>query len=156
MVRASAKARFFPGRQDANDLMYFADLAREGSFCLLNEPLVRYRQSQVTMSRQRGVVTRGWENLFIWASQREDEGHPGLLPAVRERLLESVTTAKYRRDWAKYWELRSFALAHWPSEIPIPSGLSERIGPPALYRLRDAWDHWLGRGTSARAKSANC
>lgn len=147
LFRRDVKTRFFVEGPPSDDLMFFTDLVDEGSLCLVNEPLVEYRKHAGAMTQQPGVATRGWSALFRWANAKTPERCAETSRQLWQRLIESMAIAKYRRDWPRYWELRQFADERWPAGEPRPPELGERILPPLVYQVKDAFDRVFGEGS---------
>jgi glycosyltransferase involved in cell wall biosynthesis len=146
MVRRTARARFpeWAPAGHADDYIYFNDLAHEGRWVVLDEPLVGYRQHSSSATCRPDIAVHGWANLFRWAEAKPPETAARLSTKVFEVLLHTLQIAKWRRDWERYWMLREIALKRWNRAEPPPASLRERILPRFIYRLRDAWDQLVG------------
>ena len=148
IVRRSSPARFAEWTRDGEDLLYFADLSRLGSFLYLPEPLVRYRKHTASQSADPSNIVRNRASCLQWLDMNSAGLSPAEIEALRMLLLEDLVDRmrvfKWQRAWDRYWPIRRFLEDHL-GDRPGPADLRERIWPPVVYRFKDRFDRWTAR-----------
>lgn len=145
MVRRDVRARFALWTRDGEDLLYFADVTREGSVCYVPEPLAVYRKHGAGQSASPMNIVRNRQSCLEWLSRSEiQQGEVDRITRVLlDDLLSRMQMAKWKRMWPHYWALRDF-LGSRP-EVAASPLLRERIWPRALYSAWDTVVTLLGR-----------
>jgi glycosyltransferase involved in cell wall biosynthesis len=149
LVRRASAARFCEWTRDGEDLLYFADLSLLGRFVFVPEHLARYRKHDASQSSSPWNIVRNRESCLRWLDLRADVLPAAVRSHVRQVLIddmvERLAIFKWRRQWNRYWPVRSFLEAQPEYAESKPNELRERIWPPAAYRVKDYLDRRFGR-----------
>jgi glycosyltransferase involved in cell wall biosynthesis len=141
LVRRQTAVAFREWARWSQDIVFFADLLRSGAvFGYVDEPLVGYRVHEGSVNREAGSQVGGLALQWRWIAEAFASE-----PAERRRLeqdllgkvIRAMTLAKWSRDWRAYWQWRAWLIGNWPSDLPRPASLDERIYPRLFYALRD-------------------
>jgi glycosyltransferase involved in cell wall biosynthesis len=144
MIRRDVRVRFLPWRIISIDMIYFAELSRQGCFACVPDPLVGYRKHPCAMTNQSGNWVRSVECRLRWIEESSE-----LDPDSRERLkrqlfvsvVDQIRTARWNRDWSRYWALRDYLKRAWPWPAEgLPAVMRERIYLRGIYYLKDVVD----------------
>ena len=123
------------------DIIFFGDLLRAGiQFGYIDKALVGHRLHAVSANRKVGSQACGLSVQWRWvletfASQPDEQRR--LQNDLLAKVINAMSRARSSRDWRRYWEWRNWLADHWPSELPRPESLDERIYSPVLYELKD-------------------
>jgi glycosyltransferase involved in cell wall biosynthesis len=142
LVPAGLPVRFVEwAGNDSEDAIYFNELAALGPVQCVPEPLTQYRRHEASAQAKGHAAgqAHGYENLLRWATAREPAA-PGTLVRLFRTLAEVAVVARWKRNWAQYRMLRGFCDRHWPTDVPRPAVLTERVWPKLVYQLKDAVD----------------
>lgn len=146
VIPAGTPVRYPEWARNDEDAIFFNEVSELGPVRCVPEVLAAYRRhptsAQATQART-GNELAGCQNLLRWAKEREAL-HPGTVRRLLHTLAGVLVNVRWRRNWRWYWKLRGFCDAHWPADVPKPPVLSERVWPPAAYRLKDALDRLRG------------
>lgn len=125
----------------SEDIIFFADLLRLGcQFGYVDERLAGYRVHADAANSQSGSQVQGLSFQWRWiheALAAQPEEQLRLQTNILAKAGDAMSLAKWARNWPRYWEWRNWLTEHWPSHIPRPEVLHERIYPSAAYRLKD-------------------
>lgn len=140
VVRAGFGVRFpeWAGSHD-EDAIFFNDVAHLGPVRCVAEPLMRYRKHPTSAQARTAARPLGCENLRRWATERE-LSYPGTVHRLFRTLAALIESARWSRNWPRYWMLRDFCIRYWPADLPKSAVLRERVWPQAVYRFKDAID----------------
>jgi glycosyltransferase involved in cell wall biosynthesis len=149
LVRRNIGATFREWAGSSEDIIYFAELLRSDvQFGYVNEALVGHRLHPDSTNRQAGSQLSGLSSQRRWLLETypsHSEEHRRLIHQLMTRVIGAMHQAKWRRDWRAYWEWRNWLTEHWPSDLPRPDALRERIYTAALYALRDQLERLVNR-----------
>jgi len=109
-------------------------------FGYVNEALAGHRLHLASINQQAGSQLSGLSSQRRWLLETfstQSEEQRRLMHTLVTKVVDAMHRAKWRRDWGAYWEWRNWLTEHWPSDLPRPEGLRERIYPAALYALKD-------------------
>ena len=143
MIRREQCPRFPAWTRHSEDLIFHLELALLGRITMVPRFLAGYRfhennqsQSLADMEPRRHRVVERWigENT----SRLSDESISELRNAMVERLVRSADRARRDRDWMTYWATRNY-LGTLESNLRTRLITGQRIYPPWLYRIRDAF-----------------
>jgi glycosyltransferase involved in cell wall biosynthesis len=140
MVRREIPVRFPNWTRCGEDMIYFAEMILWGKVRLVPELLTGYRVHRRSQVRStKGYSLQNLQSRFRWLEEAAprigDERRLKLQRLLQEQLVEWIFGARWKRDWAGYWELRSFAAGlSWEK---LPAILSERPLPRWVYMAAD-------------------
>lgn len=141
LVRRSLPVRFPEWTQRAEDMIYFADLARRGvKFVFLDSVLARARQhaGQQTRNDREGGIEHH-RSRMRWLEQIADDIDASAYREARSGLLEQMVrrglNARGKRDWPRYWAIREYLATYPDSEVERL--VRERVYPRLAYWLKD-------------------
>lgn len=109
--------------------------------------LIRLLRDRSQRSSRRASLQL-FELLAMWIDDaaRLRGGHRNALRAdLLATLAERMTWAKWERDWASYWELRSFVQSGWGEKRPLPAIATVWIAPRFVYAVKDVLDRLARR-----------
>jgi glycosyltransferase involved in cell wall biosynthesis len=141
LIRRDTPVTFREWARRSQDIIFFADLLRSGiEFGYIDEALVGYRLHADSANREAGSQVCGLTVQWRWigeafAAQPDEQRR--LLHNLLAKVVHAMHQARSRRDWARYWEWRHWLEEHWPSDLPPPESLDERIYAPVLYEVKD-------------------
>jgi glycosyltransferase involved in cell wall biosynthesis len=150
MVRRSLPVQFPEWTQRAEDMIYFADLARRGiRFVYLGSVLARARQhaAQQTRNGNEGGIDHHQSRLR-WLEQIAVEIEQNTYREARSALLQQMVrsglNARGQRNWHRYWVIREY-LSTYP-DPEVERLVRERVYPRLVYWLKDGarrlvWSH---------------
>ena len=137
LVPAGLPNRFVTWARNDEDAIFFNELAETGPVRCVPEPLMHYRKHPASAQAKAAARPIGAENLLRWARDREATS-PGTVARLFHTLAGLVVTARWKRDWPRYWMFRDFCERNWPEGVERHPVLSERVWPRVFYRLKDA------------------
>ena len=153
MVPGGLTLRFPVGVAQGGDMVFFTELSRQGRFLYVPEPLTGYRVHANQVTRRGDAWVRHFQNRFAWVEAQQDylgaETAAHLRGQLREQVLRWVALARWNRQWERFDSLREYART-LPWEGGLPTALTERLWPRALYDVKDFADRVLGWGSSPR------
>jgi len=155
LVRRELPLRFPEWTQDGEDLIYFLELVRTAKVVLVPEELIGYRVHGGGQSHAADMLVRRYRALVAYLERAEGWGESDRRE-IREGFLmlmaRCAVEARFARDWPRYWSLRRF-FAECGGELPdqAKTVLHERIWPPLVYRIKDAWDQMKSSATGRRS-----
>jgi len=139
LVPADVPNRFVEWARNDEDAIFFNELAERGRVECVPEPLMRYRKHPASAQAKGATRPAGAENLLRWAREREPRS-AGSVRRVMHTFAGLVVAARWKRDWPRYWMFRKFCERNWPDGVDRHPVLAERVWPPLIYRLKDAFD----------------
>ncbi|NMC21488.1 MAG: glycosyltransferase family 2 protein, partial [Thermogutta sp.] len=144
LVRRDLPLRFPDWTQDGEDLIYFLELARMARIELLPEELIGYRVHGGGQSNAADMPARRYRALVAYLERAEgwrESDRREIREGFMSLMARCAVEARFGRDWPRYWSLRRF-FAECGGELPeqAKAVLHERIWPPLVYRIKDAWD----------------
>lgn len=150
VVRAGLGVRFpeWAGSAD-EDAIYLNDVAALGPVRCVPLPLMRYRKHPASAQANAVARPNGCANLLRWAIGREAR-FPGTIHKLFRTLASLTESARWTRNWSRYWMLRNYCIENWPADLPRSSVLSERVWPNAVYRLKDVFDRLTAKSGGQR------
>lgn len=158
IVRRRAAVPFREWAARSQDILFFADLLKAGTrFGYVDESLVGRRIHPGCVNRLPGSQVLGTESQWRWVRETfatQSESRRRLGGNLFGKVVTAMSSAKWRRDWATYWEWRGWLVANWPADLPRPPALTERIYPPFVYRLKDRCERLLPAGRRCRVRAA--
>jgi glycosyltransferase involved in cell wall biosynthesis len=141
LVRKSIPVTFREWAGSSEDIIFFGDLLQAGvQFGYVDEALVGHRLHELSANREAGSQGCGLSVQWRWiletfASQPEEQRR--LRDNLLTKVIRAMSDARSSRDWCRYWEWRNWLGEHWPSDLPRPLSLGERIYAPVLYAVKD-------------------
>jgi glycosyltransferase involved in cell wall biosynthesis len=133
-----------------SDILFFADLIRAGmSFGYLSEPLVGYRVHDGSLNLLNKAQYKGASSQWRWVGETfatDTREQQRLYRSMLTKGIDRMVYAKSCREWPLYWEWREWLNQHWLADEPRPKAMSQRIYPPAVYRLKDAFHRFVRGG----------
>ena len=141
LVRKAVSVTFREWAASSEDIIFFGDLLAAGiQFGYIDKALVGHRLHAVSANREAGSQMCGLSVQWRWV-QETFASQPEKLRRLQNDLLAKVigamSQARSSRDWCRYWEWRNWLANYWPSDLPRPESLDERIYSPLLYELKD-------------------
>jgi hypothetical protein len=154
LVRTSAGARFPTWTQNAEDMIFFAELSQCGSFRYVPEPLAGYRMHRAQQTRRPEAAVNNVKSRLEWTERAAAEIGRTRARKLRElvlaQLVEWIDLARWNRQWDRYWALRRFAeTLDWGQKRPRV--LAERPMPRWLYGVKDWIDNLVSPARTQRA-----
>ncbi len=147
LVRRNVTVRFPEWTRHGEDMIYFAELSLYGRFVHVDVPLTGIRMHGSNQSKGVNHLTCNFQSRFRWTEEMSptlgQDAVKELNELLRNRVVDCMTDAKWRRDWRQYRELRHYAAQFEWDEKP-PRALTERVYPSVLYRIKDFLDRFLG------------
>ena len=141
LLRRNIPVRFREWAQRSQDIIFFGDVLSTGiAFGYVDEALVGYRLHAGSVNREAGSQVSGLEAQWQWLLEAfgpQPEDQRCLLHNLLTKVVDAMHHARSARDWPRYWEWRRWLEAHWPSDLPLPKSLDERIYAPVLYEVKD-------------------
>lgn len=136
LFRRSIPVRFHEWALRSQDVIFFADLMRQGiRFGYIDKPLVGYRLHSGSVNRQPGSQALGASCQWRWVAETF-ASDPDELRRLHLHLLhagvEAMEDARRRRKCRSYSEWRRWLVNHWPPDLAQPDVLHERIGLPLV------------------------
>ncbi|GAB4137044.1 MAG: hypothetical protein Kow0040_23410 [Thermogutta sp.] len=159
LVRRELPLRFPDWTQDGEDLIYFLELTRVARIALVPEELIGYRVHGGGQSNAADMLVRRYRALRAYL-ERTDGWPQSDRREIREGFLtlmaRCAVEARFARDWPKYRSLRRF-FTECGEQLPEPANAvcRERIWPPVVYRIKDAWDRLRSHVSGRRRPSAD-
>jgi glycosyltransferase involved in cell wall biosynthesis len=144
MVRRDLPLRFVTWTKYGEDRLYFLEAAFRfrGGLQFLSEPLTHYRKHAQQQTRRPELVSRGVTDFIRWTDEAQfltDAERLAARRAMANSLTEHVDGLRWKRDWERYWELRTIL----QSIEPLPESnsiLNERVYPRWVYSIKDRID----------------
>jgi glycosyltransferase involved in cell wall biosynthesis len=148
MVRRSVGVRFPEWTRTGEDALYFAEVSMAGRVLYVPDELVIYRRHEGAQSVAVDNIVDSRESCLRWLELNAHRISEPERTAVRARilddLLERMRVLKWRRDWKRYWSIRRFLERTIPA-AEAPAEVKERLWPPIVYQVVDAWDRVSSR-----------
>jgi glycosyltransferase involved in cell wall biosynthesis len=141
LVRRNIPVTFHEWALRSQDIIFFAEVLNAGvEFGYVDEALVGYRLHARSANREAGSQLCGLEAQWRWvleAFERQPEEQRRLRHNLLTKVVDALHHARSTREWPRYWEWRGWLEDHWPSDLPMPESLDERIYAPVLYEVKD-------------------
>ena len=149
LVRRDTPVTFREWARRSQDIIFFADLLRSGlEFGYVDDALVGYRLHAGSANREAGSQVCGLGVQWRWIQETfvaQPDEQRRLLHNLLAKVVQAMRQARSMRDWSRYWEWRQWLEEHWPSDLPLPESLDERIYAPILYDVKDRIERFFPR-----------
>lgn len=154
LVRRDCASRFKTWTDQAEDVIYFADLTFEGEFVFIPDPLTGHRLHESQAIRRPQAVRLGTLAELRWL--RELDAPRKAREELEEVFFMSLATrlarARSNGNWRFYWEWRSWLRDNWPEELTRARVLNERVPLSLCYGLSLRMVHRVSGRRSASTR----
>jgi glycosyltransferase involved in cell wall biosynthesis len=141
LFRKSIPVTFREWAGSSEDIIFFGDLLKAGvQFGYVDEALVGHRLHAVSANREAGSQMCGLSVQWRWIGETfgaQPEEQRRLRVNLLTKVIRAMSDARASRDWCRYWEWRNWLAEYWPTDLPRPQSLGERIYAPVLYAVKD-------------------
>ena len=145
---ALADLRFDERTGHAEDTIFSADLALEGPWRCVEQPMLARRGHATQITASPWHTVRNVETRLRWCRERADRLEAAMAARIeqtlRDRLVGFVERRYWTRQLADLRALREAVGRICPRELAASSIAGRRIYPAWLYRLRN----WFGHGNA--------
>lgn len=124
--------------RDSEDILFFVELRRHGTFLHVRCPLVDYRRTARQQTQAHGHRLRSVESLFAFLNSRPELYTPQQEACIRSELAARIQAVHERAYWLRDTALARRARRLYSQILPGPPA------PPLLRRMvLPAWIYWI-------------
>ena len=149
LVRKAFSVTFREWAASSEDIIFFGDLLAAGiQFGYVDEALVGHRLHAGSANREAGSQVSGLSVQWRWLLETfgsQPEELRRLQNDLLAKVIRAMSQARSCRDWCRYWDWRNWLAKYWPSDLPRPEVLNERIYSPVVYEMKDRVEKLLPR-----------